>query len=176
MIEGMERYVPEVARLRERILVLRDRVVEKNDPEATRLRRAVEIPAGSCGASTGQPERLFTVNRTVRPQIPIGAGERQFWRIVSASPDLYTDVQIDGEPLEIVALDGMPLVYHDRKHPTRIASHVLLPPAGRLEAIVTGPRAGARSSMRTRCFDTGPDEIQTPRWCWPTLSMLKRRR
>jgi FtsP/CotA-like multicopper oxidase with cupredoxin domain len=158
----MERYVPEVARLRERILILRDRVIEENDPEATRLRRAVEIPAQSCGASTGQPERLFTVNGTVRPQIPIRAGERQFWRIVNASPDLYADVQIDGEPLEIVALDGMPLAYHDRKHPARIASHVLLPPAGRLEAIVTGPRAGAKSSMRTKCFDTGPDGDPNP--------------
>jgi hypothetical protein len=31
-------------------------------------------------------------------------GERQFWRIVNASPDLYADLQIDGEQLEIAAL------------------------------------------------------------------------
>jgi hypothetical protein len=36
----------------------------------------------------------------VRPQIPIAAGERQFWRIVNASPDLYADLQVDGEQLE----------------------------------------------------------------------------
>ena len=44
----------------------------------------------------------------LRPQIAIAPGERQFWRIVNASPDLYADLQVDGEQLEIVALDGMP--------------------------------------------------------------------
>jgi FtsP/CotA-like multicopper oxidase with cupredoxin domain len=161
VIDGMERYVPEIAKMRERILVLRDRVLEENDPEATRIRQAVGIPARSCGSGE-QPEHVFTVNNALRPQIPIAAGERQFWRIVNASPDLYADLEIDGESWEIVALDGMPLAYHDPKHPARIANHVLIPPAGRLEAIVTGPRTGAGSSLRTRCFDTGPDGDPNP--------------
>src|SRR5437764_3790298 len=44
VIEGMERYVPEVARLRERVLVMRGRSIE-HDPNAAALRRDVEIPA-----------------------------------------------------------------------------------------------------------------------------------
>jgi FtsP/CotA-like multicopper oxidase with cupredoxin domain len=75
-------------------------------------------------------------------------------------------LQVDGEQFEIVALDGMPLAYHDPKHPTRLASHVLLPPAGGLEAIVTGPHAQGpaqdKVSLRTRCFDTGPDGDPNP--------------
>ncbi len=157
VIDGIERYVPEIARIRERILVLRD-----SDPDAKHLTQVVEIPPRSCGTSTEQPERVFTVNGALRPRIPIAAGERQFWRIVNASPDLYADLQIDGEQLEIVALDGMPLAYHDPKHPTRLASHVLVAPAGRLEAIVTGPRAEAQAKLRTRCFDTGPDGDSNP--------------
>ncbi|HXJ42657.1 MAG TPA: multicopper oxidase family protein [Bryobacteraceae bacterium] len=162
VIEGIERYVPEVLRMRERILVLRDRVLEEGDPDAKHLKDLAEIPPRSCGSSTEQPERVFTVNGTVRPEIPIAAGERQFWRIVNASPDLYADLQIDGEPLEVVALDGMPLAYHDPRHTAGLASHVLLPPAGRLEAIVTGPRAPATAKLRTRCFDTGPDGDPNP--------------
>ena len=49
VIDGMERYVPEVQHMRARILVLRDRLVEKNDPASAALRRAVEIPAKGCG-------------------------------------------------------------------------------------------------------------------------------
>ncbi len=43
VIEGMERYVPEVARFRERVIVVRGRSIE-HDPSAAALRRAVEIP------------------------------------------------------------------------------------------------------------------------------------
>ena len=162
VIEGIERYVPEVARMRERILVLRDSAFDGTSPQATRLRAIAEVPPGRCGSSTEQPERVFTVNGAVRPQIPIAAGERQFWRIVNASPDLYADLQMDGEQLEIVALDGMPLAFHDPHHKTRLASHVLVPPAGRLEVIVTGQSGRAKARLRTRCFDTGPDGDPNP--------------
>ena len=62
VIDGMERYVPEVQHLRERILVLRDRVLEENDPASAELRRSVEIPAKGAGASTDLPTRILTVN------------------------------------------------------------------------------------------------------------------
>jgi FtsP/CotA-like multicopper oxidase with cupredoxin domain len=162
VIEGIGRYVPEIRNMRERILVLRDRAVEKNDPDAKHLKQVVQIPPGRCGSSTEEPERIFTVNGAVRPKIPIAAGERQFWRIVNASPDLYADLQIDHAQLEIVALDGMPLAYHDPQRPKRLASHVLVPPAGRLEVIVTGPPAGAEAKLRTLCFDTGSDGDPNP--------------
>jgi hypothetical protein len=52
-------------------------------------------------------------------------------------------------------MDGMPIAYHDPEHPTRMSDHVRLPPAGRLEAIVTGPAEGAHSHLISRCVDTG---------------------
>jgi suppressor of ftsI len=162
VIDGMERYVPEVQHMRERILVLRDRVLEDKDPGAAELRRRVEIPAQGCGASTDLPKRIFTVNGEVRPQIAIAPGERQFWRIVNASPDLYADLQIDTEQLEIVALDGMPLSFHHPKRRMELTGHLLVPPAGRLEAIVSGPKPGVHASLRTLCFDTGPDGDPNP--------------
>ena len=162
VIEGMERYVPEIRGMRERVLVLRDRLIEENDPAGPELRRTVGIPATGCGASTEAPEHLFTVNGTLRPGIPIAPGEHQFWRIVNASPDLYADLQVDGQQFEMVALDGMPLSFHDPKRRVEMAGHILVPPAGRVEAIVTGPGAGARASLRTRCFDTGPDGDPNP--------------
>jgi FtsP/CotA-like multicopper oxidase with cupredoxin domain len=173
VIEGIERYVPEVMRMRERVLVLRDQAFEERDPQAKRLKNAVEVPPQACGSSTEQLERVFTVNGALRPQIPIAAGERQFWRIVNASPDLYADLQVDGGQFEIVALDGMPLAYHDPNHTTRLASHVLLPPAGRLEAIVTGPPAQAKAKLRTGCFDTGPDGDPNPSMVLADLVDLK---
>jgi len=162
VIDGIERYVPELQHMRERILVLRDQVISKDDPAYSELMRRVELSNKPCSASTDTPERIFTVNGAVRPQIAITAGERQFWRIVNASPDLYADLQVDGEQLEIVALDGMPLAFHNPAHPIESTSHILVPPAGRVEAIITGPKAEARASLRSLCFDTGRDGDPNP--------------
>jgi suppressor of ftsI len=162
VIDGMERYVPDVQHMRERILVLRDRLIEANDPAGPELRRTVEIPATGCGTSTDVPEHIFTVNGALRPRIAIAPGERQFWRIVNASPDLYADLQVDMEQLKIVALDGMPISFHDPKRRVELRGHFLVPPAGRVEAIVTGPKPGANASLRTLCFDTGPDGDPNP--------------
>jgi len=142
IVEGIDEYYPQIRNMRERVLILRDQDVE--DSEAS-LR-----------------ERIFTLNGAIRPQIPIDSGERQFWRIVNASPDLYADLQLSGGQFEIVALDGMPLSYHDPQRSTRKGDHILLPPAGRVEVIVIGPPSGAAATLSTRCVDTGPDGDANP--------------
>jgi suppressor of ftsI len=155
VLEGMERYVPELERLRERVLVVRGRSIE-HDPNAAALEHDVEIPAKGCGGEAEKVEEIFTVNGVLRPRIEIAPNERQFWRIVNASPDRYLDLQLDGKTFEVVALDGMPLAYRDPKHPTKTIDHLLVAPAGRLEAIVTGPPSSAYGTLRTLCVDTGP--------------------
>src|SRR6266436_2639358 len=104
----------------------------EHDPQSIDLRRRVELSSDTCGAEPETPEEVFTVNGSVRPQF------------------------------EIAAMDGMPIAQHDPNHRTRIAGHVLLPPAGRLEAIVTGPTAGTPRRLITRCVDTGPDGDPNP--------------
>ena len=161
VIEGMERYAPKVGRLRERVIVLRGRSIE-HDPNAAELRRDVEIPSKGCGGEAEAVEEIFTVNGALRPRIEIAPGERQFWRMVNASPDRYLDLQLDGQTFDVVALDGMPLAYHQRKVPIRTTNHLLLAPAGRLEAIVTGPPPATHGVLRTLCVDTGPDGDPNP--------------
>ena len=151
VIEGIERYVPQVRDLRERVLVIRGVDIE-HDPGGSALRSRVGSQSASCGANHELAERVFTVNGVVRPEVAIAAGEQQFWRIVNASADTYVDLELDGgaferggferEGFQIVALDGMPLALHNPQRPMRRADHVLVPPAGRLEAIVTGRRDG----------------------------------
>jgi len=162
VIDGIDRYAPEVRSLRERILILRDAELQEHDAASSLLKERVELSPTACGAAGGEPQRIFTVNGVVRPQIAIAPGEMQFWRIVNASPDLYADLELDTEQLTVIALDGMPLAYHDPNHRTESLKHVLLAPAGRVEAIVTGPKAGVHASLRTRCVDTGSDGDPNP--------------
>jgi suppressor of ftsI len=156
VIDGIDRYVPEVRSMKEQILVLRDAVLDSPGVDSHRIRQQVELSPTRCGLAAGSPERAFTVNGTVRPRIAIAPGERQFWRIVNASPDLYADLYLDTETLHVVAIDGMPIAYHDPQRHQEAFTHLLLSPAGRLELIVTGPQAGSHPSLRTACVDTGP--------------------
>lgn len=129
---------------------------------ASELKQRVDVSSETCGSEAEHPEEIFTLNGAVRPQIAIAPGERQFWRIVNASADRYLNVEVPGESFEIVAMDGMPLAYHDPHHPRRFVEHMLLAPAGRLEAIVTGPAVRAGAFLRTRCVDTGSDGDPNP--------------
>jgi FtsP/CotA-like multicopper oxidase with cupredoxin domain len=162
VVEGIERYVPEVRNMRERILVLRNLVLPTDAAERKSVMESVAMQTTQCGTAAEKPEAAFTVNGSLRPKIDISPGERQFWRIVNASPDLYADLELDSGSFEVVALDGMPLGYHDPSIRTRSMKHVLLPPAGRVEAIITGPSADSHVALRTRCFDTGPDGDSNP--------------
>jgi Putative multicopper oxidases len=162
VVEGIERYVPEVRNMRERILVLRDLVLPAGAAERDRAMASVAMQTTQCGSAPEKPERAFTVNGSLRPQVDIAPGERQFWRIVNASPDRYADLEVDSVSLDVVALDGMPFAYHDPAIRKRTMRHVLVPPAGRIEAIVTGPAADSHAALRTLCFDTGPDGDSNP--------------
>lgn len=161
VIEGIERYVPELRGLREQILVVRGHEIA-HDPNAETLKKSVELSPHSCGSESEPPEEIFTVNGHARPRFEISPGERQLWRIVNASSDRYLDLELQGQSLEVIAMDGVPIAYYDPDHPRRVADHALLPPAGRLEAIVRGPAHGTRGFLRTRCVDTGPDGDPNP--------------
>jgi FtsP/CotA-like multicopper oxidase with cupredoxin domain len=161
IVEGMERYVPALRSMRERVLVIRTVDIE-HDPRASTARARVQVEQPTCGHAREEAERLFTINGLLRPQIEMRPGEPQFWRIVNAAADRYVDIEVPGQQINVVAFDGFPVAYHDPTHPSRPVDHVLLPPAGRVEAIVPGQAREGRSVLRTRCVDTGPDGDPNP--------------
>src|SRR6266403_2564993 len=86
--KGVQPYFPALAGLPERVLIVRGRAIA-NDPQSAELKQRVALGSYICGGEPEQPEEVFTVNGSVRPQIEIAPGERQFWRLVNASADRY---------------------------------------------------------------------------------------
>lgn len=156
VVEGIDRYVPQVRGLHERVLVVRTYDADLTPWENPHLRNLQQVPSKDCGTSGEQVEGFPTVNGVIRPIIAIAPGERQFWRIVNAQPDSFLDLQLDGSAFQVVAWDGQPLAYMNPSRPIVTMSHVFLPPAGRVEAIVTGPSTAHHSVLRTLCVNTGP--------------------
>src|SRR5205823_2275876 len=62
VIEGIERYVPEVAKMRERILMLRDLVLPDDPAERKTVMASVAMQTAHCGSAKEDPERAFTIN------------------------------------------------------------------------------------------------------------------
>jgi FtsP/CotA-like multicopper oxidase with cupredoxin domain len=148
IVEGMERAVPRVAGLRERVFVIRDEEM----PNASEAEKA----------DPNRPTKQLSINyvRVPYPKYPTAVIrmkplERQFWRVLNASADTYLDLSVEfggkRQTLDLVALDGVPLHYGEpgasEYAPQR--SDVFLPPGGRAEFIITGPPAGVSGLLRT---------------------------
>jgi FtsP/CotA-like multicopper oxidase with cupredoxin domain len=114
--------------------------------------------------------------------VKIRPEEKELWRVLNASAITYIDLQmmVNGKPqmMGVVSLDGIPINSNgkapdgkadeakdgkaeegkDGKAGNRVLwqSHVLMPPAGRVEIIVKGPAEGVKASLVTRTVDTGP--------------------
>jgi FtsP/CotA-like multicopper oxidase with cupredoxin domain len=95
--------------------------------------------------------------------ISMRPGQRELWRVANTAADTILDLQLqyDGHPqtLQVVALDGVPTGSQDGTRQGTLVpkSHILIPPAGRAEFIVTGPGANVKSAtLMTLNIDTGP--------------------
>jgi FtsP/CotA-like multicopper oxidase with cupredoxin domain len=172
IVDGIEQHVPSLANMRTRLLLLAD---PQDQPrfstlEHSRALIAARAKADDSGADPCRAEegRHVTLNGSISPQIGINAGEQQFFRVVNASADRYFDLSVDGEQLGLVALDGYPLDTYPGNAAIENVSHVLVPPSGRAEFIVTGQAGG--TTLRSACVNTGPDGDPDPAETLATLS------
>jgi suppressor of ftsI len=187
VVEGLQQHIPALATMKERIIILRDVPTSANYVDADmplQLRTGSTPPvARARAANNGSPCRPEqglqpTLNRIVRAKIGIEPGERQFFRVVNASAARHFDLSIDGSRLQLVAVDGVALDAYPGTPAERTVSHVVIPPAGRAEFVVTG--TGRPTVLRSACYDSGsagdPDpavvlaDLVDPRTIFPAKS------
>jgi FtsP/CotA-like multicopper oxidase with cupredoxin domain len=110
----------------------------------------------------GTPVPVRLADEAAYAHYSIAAGSRQLWRVLNAATDAFLSLAVIDEngmplPLEVVALDGAPLSDDSGAllATTGTREPQLVPPAGRLEAMVTGPAAGKKAYLITHAVDTG---------------------
>ena len=140
IVEGMEKVMPQVGGLPERVLIIRQQFRNPNSWIAGPYQLTLNY----------QP----AVAPLPAPVIQMQPGVKEFWRVANASSQAFLTLAIlfgeTAQQVEIIALDGIPVTA-----PEKTAS-IILPPAGRAEFIVTGPAAGQAASLWQTGFDTGP--------------------
>ncbi len=176
IVEGIESANPETSGLPERVFVIRDQ--ELLNPDAAPVQTAsmpapvvLRDPEGdilNTGTGEGKPAKDLSINYVPVPfpqyqpaVVSMRPLEKQLWRVLNASAITYLDLQVlyneRAQIVGVVALDGIPVNENgNEKQPILWTRHVLLPPAGRAEFVVTGPKEGVKASLVTRAVDTGP--------------------
>jgi FtsP/CotA-like multicopper oxidase with cupredoxin domain len=158
IVGGIASLQPAVAGLPERVLVVRDQIVA-DSPTPGGLIPAWDVSLNYVPipyVSTPQPGFIPSI-------IKMKVGQREFWRVSNSSADTILDLQLlydnVAQPLQIVALDGVPVNSQDGTAPgsTITQKDVLIAPAGRAEFIVTAPTAAVHKAVfQTLNIDTGP--------------------
>jgi FtsP/CotA-like multicopper oxidase with cupredoxin domain len=183
IVEGIEKEVPDVAGLRERLLIVRQPFSADEDAErnaaghnfcglkrltpaqrAAFLKRLGRAPSPKPTDSTA-----LTINGLKAGAVTIGIkpGERELFRVLNATSGRYLTLSIPGQKLELVAEDGVPLAEYPGSPRTLEQAQVIVPPAGRAEFVVTGSEGP--TTLRTSSFDTGPNGDPNPASVLATL-------
>jgi FtsP/CotA-like multicopper oxidase with cupredoxin domain len=143
VVAGINTLQPSVIGKRHRILIVRDQSVP-----------GFPFPAGnvpSWDVTLNNVPITSPTNPTSNNFVPailqMAPGEKQFWRVSNSSSDTILDLQyvFDGVPqtIHVVAIDGVAVNSQDGIQPgTKIpVTHFTLPPAARVEFIVSAPPA-----------------------------------
>lgn len=152
VVDGLERHLPGLRKMKQRLIMVRATGLGGDDAQ----------PDGSNSAPCVTKDGLTTsLNNVVTPTITISPGEKQFFRLVNATGHRTLKLKVDGEQLELVAIDGFALDSYPGTPATKMVSSITIPPAGRAEFVVTGP-AGGHAQFRSLCYNTGPNGDPDP--------------
>jgi FtsP/CotA-like multicopper oxidase with cupredoxin domain len=152
VIDGVENFQPAVAGLPARVLLVRDQTIPGGPTPGGR------VPSWDLSLNyvpISYPQNTPAV-------IEMKPGGKEFWRVVNASADTILDVRLvyDGvvQPVQVVALDGVPLSSQDGTRQGKLVTmkSIELAPAARAEFIVIGPASGVGEAIfETRTVSTG---------------------
>jgi len=164
IVEGIERWKPQVAGLPERVLILRDQI----NPVGRTGRKSAPDDQDD---QTGKDISLNFVPVMYPLYMPavmrVKPNRREFWRVLNASADTYFTLQIVSvkngrrvpENLHLIAMDGVPTADQISAAPV---SRILISPGARAEFIIVSPQAGAFAQLVSSRYDTGPDGSANP--------------
>ncbi|MBV9266073.1 MAG: multicopper oxidase domain-containing protein [Acidobacteriaceae bacterium] len=167
VVRGIANVQPAVAGLPEQIFLVRDQQTPPNSPPI-----GSTLPGGGIQPSwdlSVNYVQILASNGFIPAQLRMKPGQRQFWRVSNSCADTILDLQLvyDGVPqtMQVVGLDGVPTGSQDgtRRGTLVPVTDIRVPPASRVEFIMTGPSASVKSAIfQTLNINTGPDGDTDP--------------
>ncbi len=153
IVEGLERQNPSLAKLPERIIVLRDQSL-------SRVQQLNTLPP-AWDVSINYVPVLYPEYQPAK--IETRPAQKELWRVLNAAADTIFNLQLlengGPQPVKIVAVDGVPV---SSNAASQKEASIFLPPGARMEFVVETPAAGQRMQLVTTKWDTGPQGDNDP--------------
>ena len=131
---------PELAGIPERVMLLKDLKTDNGEP----------VPDPDPGGPTKR-----TINGLFQPRLTMQPGQLEFWRIGNIGSNIFYQLSLDKQSFNIIGIDG------NLQNQITTTDTLLIPPGGRVEALVYGPKQG-HYRLQAAKFDTGPAGDQYP--------------
>jgi FtsP/CotA-like multicopper oxidase with cupredoxin domain len=187
IVDGIANVVPSLAGLRERTIVVRETFAHPDSDASVHLEKDLILlrhltPAGriaflrarffrtsSQAGDESDRATVLSLNGTPAGTATIGItpGEREFFRVVNATGHRNLVLSIDGEALELVSQDGVPIGYLPGSLGSQRVRSVTIPPGGRAEFLATG--LDHATTLRSLRFDSGPKGDPDPAFVLASL-------
>ena len=175
IVEGIGAANPLVAGLPERVLVIRDQKLERDQKPGSSARATSD-------RDPSRPAKDLSINfiPVPYPEYPVPDIKtrpltRELWRVLNASADTYVNLGVlfNGEwqksglaavhgswqLLGLVALDGVPISEANSSAAKVLwKTEILIPPGGRAEFVFQTPPEGIKAELLTAGADTNPPE------------------
>jgi FtsP/CotA-like multicopper oxidase with cupredoxin domain len=175
IVEGIERANLQLGGMPERVFVVRDQELLHPDAQPATASAVppppvVFDPEGdvlNTRSGGGKPAKDLSINFVPVPYpdypaalITMKPGAKELWRVLNASAVTYLGLEVlfngQPEPVAVVSMDGVPLNKYDPAvNHVRWATHLDVPPGGRVEFALKGPAEGVQAQLITRFVDTG---------------------
>ncbi|MCC2280297.1 multicopper oxidase family protein [Streptomyces sp. ET3-23] len=161
VVEGAVDRVPEIADMRERVIVINALRLDVNgeNPTVSIFPTAGDEPFTRDDPFTTDPvvpaRMMFPLNGGLRPVVTIRPGEVQRWRVLNAAPHREMWLHVDGHTLYWIGQDGIPFAC-----PRQVPS-LLLAPGNRAEFLIRGGEPG-RHCIYAAPYRQGPARTDRP--------------
>jgi suppressor of ftsI len=170
VVDGLAHHLPGLASMKQRLIIVRDTGIGANIVPAGQdgmdgmngmadggVAKPHFINNDPCGPEIGL---TVSLNGAVQPIITIPPGQQQFFRVINATGHKTLKLAVDGESLELVAIDGFALDTNPKNPPTETLPYIVVPPAARAEFVVTGQSHA--TIFRSQCYDSGSGGDRDP--------------
>ena len=170
IVDGIGNVAPQTVGMRERVIILGDVPNDSSfaSGESSILRRSSSTSRSIAGsrsvqdddnpqggnACAAETDATPMINGATMASIGIKPGETELFRVVNASGHRHFDLTVDGQQLQLVAQDGVPVSTYPGAPATIPMGDILIPPAGRAEFLVTG--SSTPQALISQCVHSGP--------------------
>jgi FtsP/CotA-like multicopper oxidase with cupredoxin domain len=156
IVEGIQSVDTALADLTERTFVLRDQVLpasEANDSNVPAWDLSINYVPVTYPSYT--PAVIMT-----------NPAQQELWRVANTAADTIMNLEyiVNGvpQPVQVVAIDGYPIISGSSGQASMSETSILLPPGSRAEFVVTTPNVGDQAQLSTQYWNTGPDGDYDP--------------